>query len=268
MKSIKKIIYLLVLASLGLSLTPLTTVQAADTKALTVQNSLDSTSSDNSTDSKSIVTALDATTDAADSKASNVSVTVLSGILTLDAVPDFNFGNMAPGSTVKLKSNDADVSDFNTDKDSGTVNAGIDGNKNGYLQVTDSRNLTDSSNMPGFQLTASIGQLQTSDNTQTLDDILHLNSLNLVNSNDENVSNSGSTLKTNDVDISSLDGKAQTVMNLKKGEYNPGVIRATYNTPDSANLTIPSSSSSSKEAKNMNAVVTWTLTASPSVTSN
>lgn len=57
---------------------------------------------------------------------SNANVTVVSGILTLDAVPDFGFGNAASGTTVSLKSNEA-------------TGDAQDGNDSGLLQVTDSR---------------------------------------------------------------------------------------------------------------------------------
>ncbi|TGD23552.1 hypothetical protein EGT49_05740 [Companilactobacillus suantsaicola] len=272
MKSFNKIIRILALASLAVATTPLTQVKAAESAdAITVQNGFSSGSSTTGSASSSDTT--DAITysanDAADSKTSTVTVTVLSGILTLDAVPDFNFGTMSKGTTVKLKNNTADTDGFTTDSDTGANNAGIDGNSDGYLQVTDSRNLTDPSKMPGFQLSASIGKLNIASNetSESLDAILHLSALNLVDDENNNVTNSDTLLKTKAVDISSVDGNDQTVIDMKSGTYNPGVIRAKYNTPDAASLTIPNDGTgSTKSSKNMNAVVTWTLTASPSVT--
>ncbi|WP_334331815.1 MULTISPECIES: WxL domain-containing protein [unclassified Companilactobacillus] len=266
MKPFNKIIRLLALTSLIIAATPLTQVKAADSAdAITVQNGF----SDSTTTGTTDAITYESNADESNQKTSTVTVTVLSGILTLDAVPDFNFGTMSKGTTVKLKNNTANTDGFTTGSDDGSDNAGIDGNSDGYLQVTDSRNLTDPSNMPGFQLSASIGKLNIASNetSESLDAILHLSALNLVDDEDKNVTNSDTLLKTKAVDISSVDGNDQTVIDMKSGTYNPGVIRAKYNTPDAASLTIPNDGTgSTKSSKNMNAVVTWTLTASPSVT--
>jgi len=151
------------------------------------------------------------------------------------------------------------------------------------LQVTDSRNLLPETEMPGFTLTASMGQLKTAnasestadasestaDASESLDAVLHLSAIPLVDGDNVNVSSTGVDAKTKAASISS-GSTAQTVMALKKGEYNAGVIRAQYNTPDSASLESFSNStggsSDEPSGKNMNAIITWTLNANPVAT--
>jgi len=257
MKLIKNVILLLAMVSFSMSTLPLTTAKAADTSVQPVAD-------------ESVI----------DKKTSTVTVTVVSGVLTLDKVPDFNFGTMAKGTTVKLKSNTADTEGFNSDTigEDGTTT-----NPEGYLQVTDSRNLLPETEMPGFTLTASMGQLKTAnasestadasestaDASESLDAVLHLSAIPLVDGDNVNVSSTGVDAKTKAASISS-GSTAQTVMALKKGEYNAGVIRAQYNTPDSASLESFSNStggsSDEPSGKNMNAIITWTLNANPVAT--
>lgn len=266
MKILKNIVRLLALASLSLSISPLTT-----SKATTVYNGLGTSGGTADTGS---TTGDDTTT--TDKKAqSTVTVNVLSGILTLDAVPDFSFGSMMIGSTAKLASNTVDTTGFNTDKDNGPITAGKDGNSDGVLQMTDSRNTSGNDNMPGFTLTASMGKLHESElgnADNALIAILNLSAIPLVDNDNENVSNTESNLYTKDAAITSDDNTA-TVIQMKKGSYRPGIIKAKFNTPDSASLTIPKdgqtvTASKDPSAKKMNAVVTWTLSANPSVTTN
>lgn len=277
MKILKNIVRLLALASLSLSISPLTTA-----KATTVYNGLGTsgettdtgTTSGGTADTGSSTTGDDTTTTDKEAQ-STVTVNVLSGILTLDAVPDFSFGSMMIGSTAKLASNTVDTSDFNTDGSQGTLTAGKDGNSDGVLQMTDSRNTSGSDNMPGFTLTASMGKLHESelgnaDNALTA--ILNLSAIPLVDNDNENVSNTESNLYTKDAAITS-DTNTATVIQMEKGKYRPGIIKAKFNTPDSASLTIPKdgqtvTASKDPSAKKMNAVVTWTLSANPSVTTN
>jgi len=245
MKLIKNVILLLAMVSFSMSTLPLTTAKAADTSVQPVAD-------------ESVI----------EKKTSTVTVTVVSGVLTLDKVPDFNFGTMARGTTVKLKSNTADTEGFNSDTigEDGTTT-----NPEGYLQVTDSRNLLPETEMPGFTLTASMGKLMTANasESEALNAILHLSAIPLVDGDNVNVSSTGVDAKTKAASISS-GSTAQTVMALKKGEYNAGVIRAQYNTPDSASLESFSNStggsSDEPSGKNMNAIITWTLNANPVAT--
>jgi len=248
MKLIKNVILLLAMVSFSMSTLPLTTAKAADTSVPPV-----------ATDESSVIK----------KETSTVTVTVVSGVLTLDKVPDFNFGTMARGTTVKLKSNTADTEGFNSDTigEDGTTT-----NPEGYLQVTDSRNLLPETEMPGFTLTASMGKLRAANDSEPsegLNAILHLSAIPLVDGDNVNVSSTGVDAKTKAASISS-GSTAQTVMALKKGEYNAGVIRAQYNTPDSASLESFSNStggsSDEPSGKNMNAIITWTLNANPVAT--
>lgn len=278
MKIFKNIVRLLVLTSLSMSLTPLTTAKAAtNNEAIKVNNTTDSlaiaysANTTPTTEAASTDTSSNTTTTKADGSpaTSTVSVTVLSGILTLEAVPDFNFGTMTVGSIGKLKSNVVNTDGFTVDNGTNTsdATAGRDGNTDGTLSVIDSRN--NLKDMPGFTLSAAIGKLNptNTDGGSTLDAILHLNPMPLINEENNNVSNSATPLKTDKISVSSVTGNSAPVMNLTKGSYNGGLIKATFNTPDSASLEIPNTADNTKtSAKNMNAVVTWTLNAAPATT--
>ncbi|MGQ2375708.1 hypothetical protein [Companilactobacillus zhachilii] len=277
MKIFKNIVRLLVLTSLSMSLTPLTTAKAATNDAIKVNNTTNSlaiaysANTTPTTEAASTDTSSNTTTTKADGSpaTSTVSVTVLSGILTLEAVPDFNFGTMTVGSIGKLKSNVVNTDGFTVDNGTNTsdATAGRDGNTDGTLSVIDSRN--NLKDMPGFTLSAAIGKLNptNTDGGSTLDAILHLNPMPLINEENNNVSNSATPLKTDKISVSSVTGNSAPVMNLTKGSYNGGLIKATFNTPDSASLEIPNTADNTKtSAKNMNAVVTWTLNAAPATT--
>jgi hypothetical protein len=272
MKMLKNIVRLLVLTSLGLSVTPLTTANAAT--AIQVDKSSElgiSTVANDSLDTAVPASADTTTTSTNDpTKAtSNVSVTVLSGILTLEAVPNFNFGSVMQGSTAKLKNNTVDTTGYNSTDKTKPITAGEDGNNNGLLEVIDSRNKTDK--MPGFTLSASMGPLKTVDSDTTTADlnaVLHLSAIPLLDGDKNNVSTSSTDQMTKpaSIDSSKADSTA-TVMNLESGSYNAGIISASFTTPDSASLHVLGSGDNTKQsAKNMNAVITWTLTAKPTVT--
>lgn len=196
---------------------------------------------------------------------SNVSVEILSGILTLERVPDFAFGATMLGSTAKLQSNLVASDDIPD-----TTPSGQDGNDEGVLKMIDSRTETNNDGTgPGFSLSASISQLNPYNNGEkSLNTILHLSSLPLVDQNNENISTSTSKdLKTQAGDLDSATGSNPTLINLQSGTYRTGVIRALFNTPDSATLEIPNqdNDNTSGTVKKYNAVVTWTLNAAPVV---
>ncbi|WP_125567398.1 WxL domain-containing protein [Companilactobacillus insicii] len=196
---------------------------------------------------------------------SNVTVQILSGILTLEAVPDFSFGSLLIGSSSQLQSNDVDTTGMSTDTPSGQ-----DGTPAGALKMIDSRETKDGDpegTGPGFSLTASMGDLVSYSGDSKLMGILTLNSIPLVDQNKENVSNSTATdLKTQKQSLVS-EGDAQQLINLQSGTYRTGVIQALYNTPDSASLEVPNQENTApdKSVTKYNSVVTWTLNASPVV---
>ncbi|CAJ1202824.1 hypothetical protein CPR19088_GLDEOEPO_01022 [Companilactobacillus paralimentarius] len=285
MKIFKNIVRLLVLTSLSLSFTPLTTAKAVTSSPIQVKNSTTATASKSlavtysalDTSNTLPAAASDTTTTAASDSTnptSTVSVTVLSGILTLEAVPDFNFGTMTVGSIGKLKSNTVDTTGFTVDDGTNTASAtaGRDGNTTGLLSVIDSRNSL--KDMPGFTLSAKMGPLNPTNTNAangdaSLNAILHLNPMPLLDENNNNVSVTGTDLKTDKASVNSETANSAAVMNLTAGSYKGGLIKANFNTADSASLEIPGNGDNTKtSAKNMNAVVTWTLNAAPAVTTN
>ncbi|GEO79229.1 WxL domain-containing protein [Companilactobacillus mindensis] len=277
MKLLKNIVRLLALVSLSLSVTPLTTAKAVTNTPIQVTKDTASSSSSSlgittkpiaETESLSATAEDTTTTNSDDPNTSNVSVTVLSGILTLEAVPDFNFGSMMQGTIAPLKTNTVDTSEFNTEGTNAT--ASKEGNDAGLLEVIDSRN--DMKTMPGFTLSASISKLNPTVANSTDDSlraILRLSSMPLLNSENVNVSNSSKDLTTEKTTIDSgKTGNENTmaVMALDAGSYNGGVIKANFNTPDSASLELPDGKVSTEaSAKKMNSIVTWTLSAKPVV---
>ncbi|WP_334329254.1 WxL domain-containing protein [Companilactobacillus sp. HBUAS59699] len=195
---------------------------------------------------------------------STVSVEILSGILTLERVPDFAFGATMLGSTAKLQSNLVASDDIPS-----TTPSGEDGNSEGVLKMIDSRTETNNDGTgPGFSLSASISQLNPyNSGEKSLNTILHLGSLPLVDQNKENISSTSKDLKTQAGDLDSATGSNPTLINLQSGSYRTGVIQALFTTPDSATLEIPNqdNDNTSGTVKKYNAVVTWTLNAAPVV---
>lgn len=192
------------------------------------------------------------------------SVTVISGILTLDKVPNFNFATGMAGTNVNLLNNTVDNADE------------VDGNGAGELAVSDTRTNADGTT-PGFKLTASVGNFTTaSDSSLAVDDFkLTLASLPLLDKNEQNIKSGLSEFggladaTTNPVTLTS-DGTSQDVINLAKGAYAQGQMTATFNTPDSASLAIPKDASVSTDRKpkstKYNSTITWTLTPTPKTT--
>lgn len=136
--------------------------------------------------------------------------------------------------------------------------------------MIDSRN--QKSTMPGFSLSASMSSLYPSNSaadTTKLNAILHLSSIPLLDGDKNNVSSTSKDMKTEPATISSNNNTAQ-IMNLQAGTYNAGLISAAFNTPDSASLQVLNNSKATTDnknsAKNMNAVITWTLTTTPVAT--
>lgn len=186
---------------------------------------------------------------------SDANVTVISGILTLDKVPDFGFGTAAAGSKVDLQNNDGDS---------------VDGNDSGILQVTDSRQ--DSANKTaGFDLAAQLGTFNhkdatSGDNTPASGDFfLALKPVQLTTSTNANDVIQGQ--KTQDVTLKAGDSTNQNVMSLEPGDYSNGAIIAQFaaktGEPNSnATLAVPSEAGNAKEASavSYHADITWTLT--------
>ena len=200
---------------------------------------------------------------------SNANVTVVSGILTLDAVPDFGFGNAASGTTVSLKSNEA-------------TGDAQDGNDSGLLQVTDSRaaqadgaegSTVKKGDTTGFSLQAQLGAFSTADAPQATDAtllqkfVMTLNPQELVDGTGESASTGATALKTDSAEITS-DSKNATVMNPAAGSYKVGTVAATFNAANNgATLSVPAgltkNDASNPSAQSYKSVITWTLNANP-----
>lgn len=256
MKKLKRVLFSLLIATSTL-LTLSTNTVNADTTTATVASDGTSTAADGTV---------------VDSKTSTVSVTVLSGILTLDAVPDFSF-RAVDGAKVSLKSNTTDNS--NNSAGAATANDGnSDGNNTGLLQVTDSR-VSISDNNPisaGFTLGAKISTLQpfNSDDKPISGFELTLNPQALINAQGNSIDiNNSHALFSNKAVLSDTKTSDTNVIDLDSGEYSPGVVSATFSQfTDGASLYLPkgSTGTSTKEKREYNAVITWTLTPKPQST--
>ena len=190
---------------------------------------------------------------------SNANVKVVSGILTLDAVPDLGFGTAAAGSTVNLTNNKADK-------------AAEDSQNQGLLTVTESR-----AGAPGFTLSAGLtpfndgtGTGKDGDTTGNAADpfTLMLKATPLKDDQGANVS-TGSDLSTSDASIIADGTSTAPVIDLAKGAYNTGAINASFTAADKdAMLKVTGTPTTADKAssKSYNSTITWTLKANASGT--
>jgi len=192
---------------------------------------------------------------------SNANVKVVSGILTLDAVPDLGFGTAAAGSTVNLTNNKADK-------------AAEDSQNQGLLTVTESR-----AGAPGFTLSAGLTPFNdgtgTGDAGDTTGDVadpftLILKATPLKDDQGANVS-TGADLSSSDASILA-DGKdtsSKDVINLAAKSYKTGAINASFTAADKdAMLKVTGTPTTADKAssKSYNSTITWTLKANASGT--
>lgn len=190
---------------------------------------------------------------------SNAAVQVVSGVLVLDKVPDFNFGAAASGSVKGLEDN----SKVNNAEDA------IDGNDEGTLQVIESREKT-----PGFTLTASLGGFASKDTdgkdvaVDTTDPfILHLAAAPLQ-LNGEDLKNGNIDVTTQKADIETGASEASQVMNMAADTYKSGTYSTQFNNSDLAKLTVPKGigDGNTPSVKALHSTITWNLTAKPAAT--
>ena len=250
------------LATVGMVLgavAPAVTAQAATTSGKFVDGKLTQVQDENvnglGSENAGLAIAYDAgdgSTVGSATATSNANVNVVSGILTLDAVPDFGFGTAAAGTTVNLKNNNAS-----------STSTAEDSQNQGLLSVTESR-----AGAPGFTLGAVLGQF-TSGTESANDFELTLAPTALLDDEGNNVS-TGADLKTDEATLKS-DGKTSgQIMNLTAGKYNTGAINASFTAADkNAKLKVSGSATGAKEAssKSYDSTITWTLTAKPSTDS-
>ena len=186
---------------------------------------------------------------------SDANVTVISGILTLDKVPDFGFGTAAAGSTVDLQNNSSAIED--------------DGNQSGILQVTDSRTDPNTKATAGFNVTAQLGQFNHTENGKdtaaTGDFFLALKPVQLTTSTNSKDVIQGQ--KSEAATLKAGDSTDSPILKLAAGDYSNGAVIAQFaaetGKPNAdAQLTVPSEAGngSTASAKSYQAAITWTLT--------
>lgn len=192
---------------------------------------------------------------------SNANVNVISGILVLDAVPNFGFGSGASGSTVALNPNQT------------TSGTGVDGNDEGTLQVTDARADKTTSATKGFALNATLGAFTDSTGKALTaggsDFTLNLTPQSIVDGTGKNVTTGATDVTTNATALKSDDSAATaSVMSPKAGSYNVGTLKAAFDSAKAASLVIPKgvdgADNSTPSTKAMQSMITWTLNADPS----
>lgn len=169
---------------------------------------------------------------------SDANITITDGYLTLDAVPDLSFGTIGKNNnntnkvTQKLVSNESAIDD--------------DGNQDGRLAVTDSRN----GDNKGYTLKAKLDNFKNLSNSKSLshdDWVLTLNKP----SNAKNMNNASYSFGTPNITSNNNDEKSV----LTSSVAGSGTTQANYNTPDNAKLTFGNNVDQGRYA----AVITWTL---------
>jgi hypothetical protein len=141
---------------------------------------------------------------------SNANVKVVSGLLVLNAVPDFGFGSAALGSTVGLVNNTHDI-------------AGADSTDSDAVKVTETR-----TEHPGFSLNAQISNFTTAGDTTGKAFTLNLKPTALTNDTGANVS----SVKTSNVNLAGGDKAAASLVSLKQDDYKVGQVNAQFQPGD------------------------------------
>ena len=248
-------------AALALSLISTSTVQAATTTGvISSDGTVSKTESTdigslNNTDNLAIAYDSGDGSDTGSATAtSNVNVNVISGLLTLDAVPNFSFGNAAAGSTVNLKDNSTEG------------NIVVDGNSDGILQVTESRQNSDNST-PGFVLSARLNAF-TNNGNEVNGFTMTLNPEELYDGTGNSASTSSDKLMTEKAKLNAGSNQDTNVMNLAAGSYKTGTITTSFTDSNSASLYVPSNAGDLTKAsvKKYSSTIVWTLTPKPSTT--
>lgn len=182
---------------------------------------------------------------------SDANVTVVSGYLSLEQVPDFSFGRSIAGSTAQLQQGTSGIDD--------------DGNQNGMLKITETRFNDDTapvngqSKNGGFQLSAKMDPFTSQDSSAAAVSgfTLNLKNKSLV----ATTGSTATTLATNDATLKDDGTTSQTILTAKPTDKLSGTYYAQFLKPDDASLVIPA------DAKGKNGVglykgqITWTLTA-------
>ena len=198
---------------------------------------------------KSTSTTVNDSTGSATGK-SDATVKVVSGYLTLDAVPDMNFGQTAqsetaPSEALPLQDNQGIVDD--------------DGNDSGLLKVTDSRpdKTADATakTMP-WQLTAQLGNF-TATNSSSTSTAVPTDGW-AINLEQKSGSNTQDSMPALAQPALTAGGSARQVLRATDTR-GQGSTMVYYNKADSASLTMPAN----VKAGQYDAPITWTLNATP-----
>lgn len=194
---------------------------------------------------------------------SNAAVKIVSGVLVLNEVPDFNFGSAVSGQTKNLVDNSKDA------------NAqGEDGNDQGNLSVLESRDLTKAT---GFNLQAQLGDFVDASTSKAQELTSSPFTLKLASQGITDGQNPITGLSTVAANLTSgSTGKAETVMDVSKAangaSYKDGEYLAKFaanqGSTSAAQLVIPSDipAASTGKVSSLNAPITWTLTTKPEAT--
>jgi len=190
---------------------------------------------------------------------SNANVNVISGVLVLDAVPNFGFGSGAAGSTVSLNPNQV------------TSGEGVDGNDKGLLQVTDARTAKGTNDTKGFTLNANLGNFKNAvaGDTSTVNGAdaftLNLVGQELMGGDGKSAATGATAIKTNDAALTS-DASDKAVMSPIGGSYKVGALKVAFDKAESASLVIPGATGGDTSAPSSHALtsmITWTLDSTP-----
>ncbi|MCH4008970.1 WxL domain-containing protein [Companilactobacillus sp.] len=186
---------------------------------------------------------------------SDANVTVVSGFLTLDSVPDFSFGRAIAGKTVDLHQGHSEIND--------------DGNTEGNLQVTESRSDKTETKNNGFTVSAQLAKFTGADTSKSVDGFkLNLNPVDLIDVN----SGKSANIKTQQVTLMGEDTNPSTVLNVKSTDNLLGTYKAQFNQSKDASLFVPQKASLDQDKKNTlgiyKGVITWTLATGAGITGN
>ncbi|WP_125710450.1 WxL domain-containing protein [Companilactobacillus zhongbaensis] len=183
---------------------------------------------------------------------SEASVEVVSGFLSLDAVPDFSFGRAVEGKTANLLNGQSAIPN--------------DGNQDGLLQVTESRKVGGNPESPaaanaGFTLSAQLGQFDNGVKTSK-DFKLNLTSQPLRSADDGAPAKS---IMTSPVTLNAS-GAGKNILDVSSEKALFGTYKVLFNSNDSASLFVPEGTSNENGVSKWSGVITWTLNAKAGAT--
>ncbi|WP_125772189.1 WxL domain-containing protein [Companilactobacillus furfuricola] len=187
---------------------------------------------------------------------SDANVQVISGFLSLDAVPDFSFGRAIEGNTAELLNGQSAIQD--------------DGNQDGLLQITESR--TADSKEPGspnkgFTLSAQLGDFVDKNGTPFAANGSEQFKMNLK-PQAVKLASDGSipgNLHTSQVSLLA-GGKSAEILTAKPEDKLMGTYKMIFEGQNAASLYVPKGSKSDNAINEWKSKITWTLNAAAAAT--